>query len=54
MAASESTKYSNTAQTKLFLCKFSEEFYFSLTNFEIYHIIFLDFLSTEAATGGVL
>ena len=43
-------KMLSTTQTRLFLCTFSEEVYFWETNFKIYHIIFLVFLSTEAVT----
>ena len=40
---SESASFSNTAQTRLLLCKFPEESQFCLTTFEINLIIFLFF-----------
>ena len=44
MAVPECATFSNTAQTRLLLCKFPEELHFSVTTFEINHIIFLVFL----------
>ena len=43
------SKCSSTVQTRLFLCKFSEELYFWMTTFEIYHIIFVVFLISRSS-----
>ena len=43
MAASESARFSNTAQTRLLFFKFPEELPHRVSTFEIYHITFLGF-----------
>ena len=51
---SESATFSNTAQTRLLLCKFLEESHFCLTTFDINRILFLFFYHDELFVSYVL
>ena len=47
MAASESAKFPITAQTRFFLCNYSEELYFWVITFEIQKQLHIDVLENR-------